>query len=207
MYGRVTRVQIPPDAVEKGIAFFKENVAPNALSTPGNAGAILLVDRKAGSAIGITLWETTQALNDSEQFGISSRTGSAAATGGSIVSVDRFEQVIADRAQPPKAGSFVRLNSLSGTPDRIDNAIKFMQNQILPVLRAQKGYRAGVMNVDRMTGRATVSTVWDSMADLEASEAAVSGLRRDAADAAGATDVKVEIFESAFAEIKQAARA
>jgi hypothetical protein len=34
----------------------------------------------------------------------------------------------------------------------------------------------------------------------------VSGLRRDAADAAGASDVKVEIFETAFAEIKQAAR-
>ncbi len=207
MYGRMTRIQIPPDAIEKGIAFFKENVVPNARSTSGNGGAVLLVDRKAGAAIGITLWETTQALNASEQFGISSRTQSAAATGGSIVTVDRYEQVIADRPQPPKAaGTFVRLNSLAGTPDRIDNVINFMQKQVLPVLQAQKGYRAAVMNVDRMTGRSTVSTVWDTMADLEASEPSVSGLRRDAADAAGASDVKVEIFETAFAEIKQASR-
>ena len=107
MYGRMTRLQTSPDAVEKGIAFFKENVVPKARTTSGNAGAILLVDRKTGTAIGITLWETTQALNASEQLGISSRTQGAAATGGSIVDVDRYEQVLVDRAQPPKTGAFI----------------------------------------------------------------------------------------------------
>ncbi len=203
MYGRMTRLQSSPDAVEKGIAFFKENVVPKARTTAGNAGAILLVDRKSGTAIGITLWETTQALNASEQLGISSRTQGAAATGGSIVDVDRYEQVLVDRPQPPKAGAYVRLNTVAGAPDRIDSVIKFMQKQALPLIQAQKGYRATIMNVNRLTGRSTVSTVWDTMADLEASELKVSGLRRDAADAAGASDVKVEIFETAFAEIKQ----
>ena len=60
--------------------------------------------------------------------------------------------------------------------------------------------------VNRLTGRSTVSTVWDTMADLEASEPKVSSLRRNAADAAGASDVKVEVFETAFAEIKQPSR-
>ena len=206
MYGRMTRLQTSPDAVEKGIAFFKENVVPKARTTPGNAGAVLLVDRKTGTAIGITLWETTQALNASEQLGISSRTEGAAATGGSIVDVDRYEQVMVDRSQPPKAGVFVRLNTVAGAPDKVENVIKFMQKQALPVIQAQKGYRATIMNVNRLTGRSTVSTVWDTMADLEASEPKVSGLRQDAADAAGASDVKVEVFETAFAEIKQPSR-
>ncbi len=147
--------------------------------------------------------ETAQTLSASEQLGITSRTQSAAAMGGSIVNVERFEQVIQDRAQPPKAGVFVRQNTVAGAPERIDNAIKFMEKQALPVVRALKGYRALLMNVDRMTGRSTVITVWDTRADLEASEAKVSGLRREAANAAGATDVKVEIFETAFAEVKQ----
>ncbi len=206
MYLRATRVQSPPDAIEKGIAYFKEKVVPAAKAAPGNAGAVLLVDRKTGSAVGLTLWETAQALSASEQLGITTRTQSAAAMGGSIVNVERFEQVIQDRAQPPKAGVFVRLNTVAGTPERIDNAIRFMEKQALPVLRTQKGYRALLMNVDRMTGRSTVATVWDTRADLEASEAKVGGLRRDAADAAGAADVKVEIFEAAFAEVKQATR-
>jgi heme-degrading monooxygenase HmoA len=204
MYGRITRIQIPPDAVDKGIAYFKEKVMPAARSAPGNAGAVLLVDRKNGTAIGITLWETTDALNASEQFGVTSRTGSAAATGGSVINVERYQQVLADRAQPARAGAFVRLNTLAGRPDKIDNLIRFMEQQ-LPVIRAQKGYRALLMNIDRMAGRSMVSTVWDTLADLEASEPKVSGLRRDAAGVAGAADVRVEIFETAFAEIKQTA--
>jgi hypothetical protein len=206
MYLRTTRLQSPPDAIEKGISYFKEKVLPAAKATPGNAGAVLLVDRKTGSAVGITLWETAQALSASEQMGVTSRTQSAAAMGGSIVNVERFEQVIQERTQPPKGGTFVRLNTVVGAPEKIDNAIKFIQKQALPELKAQKGFRGLIMNVDRMTGRSTVTTIWDTLADLESSEAKVSGLRRDAADAAGAADVKVEIFETAFAEIKQAAR-
>jgi quinol monooxygenase YgiN len=206
MYGRVTRLQTSPDAVDKGIAFFKENVAPKSRATPGNAGVVLLVDRKTGAAVGITLWETTQALNASEQMGISTRTQSVAAVGGAVIDVDRFEQVIADRPQPPKTGTFVRLNTVAGDPAKIDNVIKFMQQHVLPVLQKQKGYRAAIMNVNRLTGRSTVSTVWDTQADLEASESKVGSLRRDAADAAGASDVKVELFETAFTEIKQPSR-
>ena len=206
MYGRMTRIQSSPDAVDKGIAFFKEKVAPKASATPGNAGAVLLVDRKAGVAIGVTLWETTEALNASEQFGITSRVQSAAEIGGSVVDIERFEQVIVDRVQLPKPGAFVRLNTVAGSPDKLDAVIGFMQKQ-LPVLRAQKGYRSLIMNVNRLTGRGTVSTGWDTMADLEASEAKVSGLRREAAATAGAkSDVRVELFELAFAEIKQPAR-
>lgn len=205
MYVRATRVQSPPDAIEKGIAYFKEKVVPAAKATPGNAGAVLLVDHKTGSAVGITLWETAHALGASEQMGITTRTQSAAATGGSIVNVERFEQVIQERTQPTKTGTFVRLNTLVGAPEKIDNAIKFVQKQVLPELKAQKGFRGLIMNVDRITGRSTVSTIWDTLGDLEASEPKVSGLRRDAADSAGAADVKVEIFETAFAEVKQPA--
>jgi len=206
MYGRATRIQSSPEAIDKGIAFFKEKVAPKASATPGNAGAVLLVDRKAGVAIGVTMWETTAALNASEQFGMTSRTQSTAEIGGSVVDVDRFEQVIADRAQPPKAGVFVRLNTVAGSPEKLDAVIGFIQKQ-LPLLRSEKGYRSLIMNVNRVTGRGTVSTGWDTMADLEASEAKASGLRREAAAIAGATsDVRVEIFELAFVEIKQATR-
>src|SRR2546422_4747570 len=105
MYVRATRVQNPPDAVEKGIAFFKEKVAPAVKGAPGNAGAILLVDRKTGAAVGITMWATAQALGASEQVGISSRTQSAAATGGSLVNGQGGEPVVVGRAPPPKAGS------------------------------------------------------------------------------------------------------
>ncbi len=60
IYVRATRVQSPPDAIEKGIAYFKEKVVPAVKAASGNAGAVLLVDRKTGSAVGLTLWETVR---------------------------------------------------------------------------------------------------------------------------------------------------
>ena len=142
MYTRVTRVQESPEAIDAGIAFFKEKVVPMAKAAPGNTGVILLVDRKTGAGMGITVWATAQALSASEQMGISSRTQSVAATGGSIVNVERGEQVIMERAQPPMVGSFVRLNTVAGDPKKIDNAIKFVEQQVLPTLKALKGFRA-----------------------------------------------------------------
>ncbi len=52
MYIRSTRVQSPPDAIEKGIAYFNEKVVPAVKAAPGNAYAVLLVDRKTGSGVG-----------------------------------------------------------------------------------------------------------------------------------------------------------
>src|SRR2546428_5929105 len=132
MYVRATRVQNPPDAVEKGIAFFKEKVAPAVKGAPGNAGAILLVDRKTGAAVGITMWATAQALGASEQVGISSRTQSAAATGGRDVKLERGEEGVLDTAQPAKGGAFWRPYTLTGVPKKIEAAIKFSAAEVPP---------------------------------------------------------------------------
>jgi hypothetical protein len=74
---------------------------------------------------------------------------------------------------------------------------------VLPILRAQKGYRATIAGVDRPSGRLTAATVWDSKADLDASESKVAGPRADVAKIAGAgpSDVQVEIFETAVADL------
>src|SRR3989442_4846924 len=113
MYVRATRVQNPPDAVEKGIAFFKEKVAPAVKGAPGNAGAILLVDRKTGAAVGITMWATAQALGASEQVGISSRTQSAAATGGAIVKGERREEGNSGWGPTPKEGAVLWVHNIT----------------------------------------------------------------------------------------------
>ena len=208
MFIRGTRVQVPTDKLDAAIANFKQQVIPNASAAKGYAGAALLLDRKTGSGIGVTYWETAKALSESEQVGIKTRTDAAKNVPGTqIINVERYEIVIMDRAQAPKSGSFARQNTLSGDPDKVDAATVFVRNKVLPVLKAQKGYRATIMGVDRQTGRSFVSSVWDSQADLHASEDKVAGLRKEAAQAAGAKDVQVEIFESAVVELTATAAA
>lgn len=202
MFIRGTRVQTPPDKLEAAIAHFKEKIVPTARATPGNLGAALLVDRKTGAGVGITYWESAKAVAASEQMGIKARTRSAAEVGTEIVNVERFELVIMERIEPAKAGTFVRANTLNADPAKVDALTVFMRNQVLPVLKAQKGLRAVVMGIDRQTGRTAVTTTWNTLEDLHASEKAVTGLRQEAAKAGGATGpVEVEIFEGAAVEL------
>jgi Antibiotic biosynthesis monooxygenase len=207
MFLRATRVQTPPDKVEQAIENFETNVVKGLRSAPGNQGAVLLVNRQTGAGLGITYWESAKALATSEQTGIQSRTlATKNVPGSQIVNVERAELMIMDRAGAPRAGTFVRLVTANGDPDKLDASIVHIRNNVLPVLKAQKGYQATIASVDRQSGRLSVSTVWATKADQDASESNLAGPRAEAAKIAGAgpNDVQVEIFETAFVDISAA---
>ena len=207
MFLRATRIQTPPDKVGAAIENFEANIAKGLRSAPGNQGVVLLVDRQSGSALGVTYWESAKALAASEQIGAQSRTQATQDVAGPrIVNVERAELMIMDRASAPKQGTVVRLTTVNGDPDKLDAAIVQLRNHVLPLLKTQKGYQALVVSIDRQSGRMSASTVWETRADLDASESKIAGARADAAKIAGAgpQDVQVEIFETAFVEVSAA---
>src|ERR1700687_1332697 len=207
MFLRATRVQTPPDKVNEAIKNFETNILKGLRSAPGNQGVSLLVNRQTGAALGITYWDSAKALANSEQIGTQSRTQTVKNVPGSqIVNVERAELMIMDRVAAPKAGSFLRLVTANGDPEKLDASIVNLRNQVLPLLKAQHGYRATIASVDRQTGRLSVSTVWETKADEAASESKLAGPRAEVAKIAGASpnDVQVELFEAAFVELSAA---
>ena len=204
MFLRATRVQAPSDKVQEAIQNFEKNILPGVRKTPGNLGAALLINRQTGAGLGITYWESAKAMSASEQMGIQTRAQSVKdVPGTSIVNVERGELMIMDRAAEPKVGTFLRLVTVNGDPQKLDAAIVHIRNHSLPIAKALKGYRALVAAVDRQTGRLSASTTWDTMADLDASESKMAGTRAEAAKIAGAgpSDVTIEIFESTVVEL------
>jgi heme-degrading monooxygenase HmoA len=207
MFLRATRIQAPPDKVEQAIENFKTNIIKGLRSAPGNQGAVLLVNRQTGAGLGVTYWESAKALAASEQTGIQSRTQATKGVPGSqIVNVERAELMIMDRAGTPKAGTFVRMVTVNGDPEKLDAGIVQIRNHVLPLLKAQKGYQATIASVDRQSGRLSATTVWETKADLDASESKLAGPRAEAAKATGAGphDVQVDLFETAVIEISAA---
>ena len=89
----------------------------------------------------------------------------------------------------------VRVNDLRGTPTTLEEAIAFVREQVAPLLKRQKGFRALIVGVNRDNGRSLVSSIWDSAADREARDAALIELRRQGAQIAGAEQTKVELYE------------
>jgi quinol monooxygenase YgiN len=206
MFIRGTRVQTPPEKIDAAIANFKQQVLPAVRATTGNVGAALLVDRETGAGIGITYWESAKALAASEQMGITTRVNVARNVAGTqVVNVERYEIVIAERAQPPQSGTFVRVNTVNAEPDKLVALMEIVRGRVLPTLKPLKGFRSLIMGIDRTIGRSAVSTTWDTMDDLKASEEKIAGLRIESARAGGADTAEVEIFESAVIDLMQTA--
>lgn len=61
MYARTTTYRGSPDDVQEAIVHWEEGI-PAIRELSGNRGAFLLVDRSAGTGIGVTLWESADAI-------------------------------------------------------------------------------------------------------------------------------------------------
>ena len=87
----------------------------------------------------------------------------------------------------------VRISTVTGASD-IEGGIAFLRDQVVPQLREQKGFRGLSASGDRANGVVSVLSVWDSEADLDASESAADKARSDAVRLMGG-DVTVERYE------------
>ena len=95
MFARITTLQGSASKVADGIKAAQEQVIPAAQKMPGFKGMIALADRSSGKLIGITFWESEDAMRQSAEAANRLRTASAASGGADIVSVEQFE-VVAD---------------------------------------------------------------------------------------------------------------
>ena len=66
MYARATVLRVSPEHLQEGILHYEAGI-PSFRKIAGNQGAFLLVDRSAGTGIGVTLWESEEAMQASRQ--------------------------------------------------------------------------------------------------------------------------------------------
>ena len=81
-------------------------------------------------------------------------------------------------------------------PGKMDEALTVYRDTILPVLKQQKGFKGLYWLTDRKTDKYTVFTLWETEADMLATE--TSGLLREVLsklDAYVAAPVTIERYE------------
>src|SRR5215216_2963606 len=91
MHARVSILEGSPDQIDEGMRQVREVVLPQGKQMDGFKGLIALGDRQSGKTLGITFWESEEALRVSEEEANQLREGSAEASGGSIAGVERYE--------------------------------------------------------------------------------------------------------------------
>ena len=95
MHARATTIQASPEAAEQGIDQYRQALSAFR-GIAGNQGAFLFVDRSSGKAIGVTLWESEQAMTESREQADQLRQQAAQQAQGQIQSVDEYEVAVWD---------------------------------------------------------------------------------------------------------------
>jgi heme-degrading monooxygenase HmoA len=98
MFARVTMASGTPAQVEEATRVLRESVLPSARELPGFSGVLSLLDRQSGKSISVTLWESEQAMRDSEEAANRLRDEAMQAAGAVTPTVERYEVVIDERS-------------------------------------------------------------------------------------------------------------
>jgi heme-degrading monooxygenase HmoA len=96
---------------------------------------------------------------------------------------------------------FARVTTVEGgEPARIDEAVQFARDQILPRARQMQGWKGVISLADRSTGEGLLITLWESEEAMNASAQQAQGLRAESYTAgegeAGVHGYEVMILET-----------
>lgn len=90
-----------------------------------------------------------------------------------------------------------RISTIEGDPGKIDDAIKVINEKIMPALKELDGFMAANFLVDRSAGKLVAVAFYDSEAALEGSAEAVKPMRTEVAEAMNGKVIGLESYELA----------
>ena len=91
MFARATFGEAPPERLDQATQEIVEHVLPALRIQDGFNGALILVERGSGKVLGVTLWESEQAMDATEEAAHWLRVFSAEAAGGMVTGVARYD--------------------------------------------------------------------------------------------------------------------
>ena len=88
-----------------------------------------------------------------------------------------------------------RLTTLQGSPEKLDEAIRVIENDVIPASKLLPGFKNGYWFTDRKSGKMLALTLFETEKDMQATDEAASQIRKTATEKLGAEVKYVERFE------------
>ncbi|TDO17188.1 antibiotic biosynthesis monooxygenase [Mycobacterium sp. BK086] len=180
---------------------FRDEVMPALHAMPGCIGMSLLTDRESGRCIATTAWEDMTALRASADQ-VRPLRARAAKAFNATTSVDEWQIAALHRDHRSSDGACVRATWLKTRPDQFDQAVDFYKTTVLPEIEQLDGFCSTSLMSDRTTGRAVVSTTYDSGEAMERSRDQARSLRTALLRDLGADQLDVGEFELSLAHLR-----
>ena len=95
MHARISTLQVEPSKIDDMANGLKERDVPEWEQLDGYKGFTLMADRQSGKVVGVSFWESADAMSNSEEK-VKGARQRAAETGGASADpqVERFEVVV-----------------------------------------------------------------------------------------------------------------
>jgi heme-degrading monooxygenase HmoA len=94
MHARIGRISFSPDSADDVTSHVQENVVPKYEDRDGFKGFTLMLDKSGGHGVGISFWDSEDAMHATDDLGDQARQGAAEAGSGSDEGKEFYEVVI-----------------------------------------------------------------------------------------------------------------
>ena len=100
MFARVTQYLVSPEHLQQGRRAVEDHVVPALRMQAGYGGGLLLGNPESGKMLTVSLWETEQAMNATDEAAYWFRAFGAEEAGGKVADVETYEVYRARLAHP-----------------------------------------------------------------------------------------------------------
>lgn len=187
MHARVIAVEAAPERFDEDIATVTSRVMRSVQASPGFKGAYWFGDRSQGLALAVVFFNAEDTLHTSYDQGERIRHEVSSAVGARVMGVEEYEVVAETGPTVSHTAQFCRSLTWQEDPQRIEHAIRRINEGVMPGVRRNAGFQGGFWLVDRKTGRSVGFTLWDTAENFrtsgeirQANERGAGTPRRDA---------------------------
>jgi hypothetical protein len=166
MYARSTTILAKPAAIDAGIAYVRDDVAPVLTAMDGCAGLSLVANRLNGRVIVTSAWESMEQMGATIAAVAPLRAHAGEVFGGEPV-VDKWEIVMMHRAQAIPGSACCRISF--GEAADVDVSVERFKSEVMPLVEHAHGFCSASLFVNRLSRRLCGTLTFDSRATMEAS--------------------------------------
>ena len=203
MHLRINDVTVSPARVNELGDVLSNKALPVVQAQKGYRGMLCAADRATGSCSIVSLWDSKEALDASEQAIASIRSETVDAVAAQLNSIQLAEVLRQVRVAPSQVGSRSRVVRLAAPAGRADELADFYETVAIPRLESQPGFLNGrFVRILDEDGRFAAVSHWADAAAVESSDKTSTGLRDEVAKAVEGTSVEqVSTAEIIFIEL------
>ena len=203
MYARSTTIRGNPGSLDDAIAYMREEVWPAVQDMDGCVGLSMVCDRETGRCIATSAWEDRQAMQasaarvDPMRRHLMDRFGA-----GDDLEVQEWEIAVLHREHPAGDGACARITWSRGDPGKADQVLDMYRTSLMPRIQEMPGFCSLSMFVDRDTGHAVGTVVFDGRAHLEETREQARALREEGVRVMGVDVLDVAEMDLVLAHLR-----